>query len=334
MRLPVALIRLCALGLAPLAATPCWGQPAPAPSGAAPPAAPAAPAAPEGQQVQGDTGPSTGQDEGPGDLDTTVGYIDSAIPRSQFRIGYEDGQDSNRPTRAEFFYAKGPQPSGPGPMPEVSLNYQQIDTHLEYAVFPWLSAFLEAPTRFIRFGDSRPGGFGDLQLGFKYGLEKDETGLTTFQLRTYIPTGNVHEGLGTGHVSLEPALLINRRLLPWLTLEGELRLWAPVGGTDFAGDVIRYGIGVSLGRQSHTGWWLEPVTELVGWTVLRGKELEAFSDQSFIIKDAAGDTIINFKQGVRLGYQDRGDLYVGFGRALTGEFWYKDMLRVEMRFFF
>jgi hypothetical protein len=327
-RLPPALILLSALGLAPLAAMPCRGQPTPGGSGAD------APAAPANSQDQGDPELSTGQGEGPGDLDSTVGYIDSAIPRSQLRLGYEDGQDSNRPTRAELFYAKGPQPFGPGPAPEVNLNYQQITTHLEYAVQPWLSGFVELPTRFIRFGDSRPGGLSDLQFGLKYAFEMDSAGLATFQLRTYIPTGNVHEGLGTGHVSVEPALLINRRLYPWLTLEGEFRLWTPIGGTDFAGDVIRYGVGVSFGRQSQTGWWLMPVTEMVGWTVLDGKEFDVFPDQSVLIKNAAGDTIINLKQGIRLGYQDRADLYVGVGRALTGAFWYKDMLRAELRFFF
>ena len=57
------------------------------------------------------------------------------------------------------------------------------------------------------------------------------------------------------------------------------------------------------------------------------------------IKDADGDTIVNAKVGVRFGFgslQEQGllsrsDLYVGYGRALTGTVWYKDILRVEYR---
>src|SRR5262245_35738833 len=113
MRLPSAPILVCALGWAAVGASVGRAQ---APSGAS--GEPAAPATGANAPAAGDSTPPSGQSEGPGDLDSTVGYIDSAIPRSQFRVGYEDGQDSNRPTRAEFFYAKGPQPFGPGPPPE------------------------------------------------------------------------------------------------------------------------------------------------------------------------------------------------------------------------
>ena len=45
---------------------------------------------------------------------------------------------------------------------------------------------------------------------------------------------------------------------------------------------------------------------------------------------ASGDTIINAKLGVRAGGQ-RQDFYVGYGRALTGEQWYQDIVRFEYR---
>src|SRR5579884_1898662 len=35
-----------------------------------------------------------------------VGYIDSAIPRTQFRLRYDDERDMNRIYRAEFIYPK------------------------------------------------------------------------------------------------------------------------------------------------------------------------------------------------------------------------------------
>ena len=56
---------------------------------------------------------------GPTVLDSKVGYIDSAIPATQYRLRLDAAYGNNRPTRAEFFYARGA-PLGPGlPVPEV-----------------------------------------------------------------------------------------------------------------------------------------------------------------------------------------------------------------------
>ena len=148
------------------------------------------------------------------------------------------------------------------------------------------------------------------------------------------PTGDANEGLGTRHVSLEPALLLWSRLDERLILEGELRYWIPVGGTDFAGDVLRYGVGLSYGRRPDEGWWASPVVEVVGWTALSGKEVVAASPPARSVQDASGDTIVNLKVGLRFGLGDRADVYAGYGRALTGEAWYRDTWRVEFRYRF
>jgi hypothetical protein len=75
------------------------------------------------------------------------------------------------------------------------------------------------------------------------------------------------------------------------------------------------------------------VAEFLGWNVLDGQELV---HPPGVAVDAAGDTIINGKLGVRFGFGARNggprpDLYVGYGRALTGEVWYKDIIRLELR---
>lgn len=76
---------------------------------------------------------------------------------------------------------------------------------------------------------------------------------------------------------------------------------------------------------------MTPVTEVVGWTVLGGKE----SVTPFpTVENAAGDTIVNLKAGVRVGVGPRSDFYVGYGRALTGDVWYKSIVRVEFRLAF
>jgi hypothetical protein len=118
-----------------------------------------------------------------------------------------------------------------------------------------------------------------------------------------------------------------------LTFEGELRDWIPINGTDFAGNVIRYGVGLGYDIIHCDAVRITPVVEFVGWTVLSGKEAVVAGAQTTAV-DASGDTIVNIKLGTRVVFGEHNDIYVGYGRALTGAVWYKDMLRLEYRLFF
>jgi hypothetical protein len=265
--------------------------------------------------------------------ETNVGYIDSALPITQFRLRFDAAYDDNRPERVDFLYPS----MGLGPLREPRVNYQEASAYLEWAPFPRLSGFVEMPYRWIDpVANADQNGFSDINAGFKFAMLYDPDRVLTFQLRTYIPTGSAGSGLGTHHVTLEPALLLYQRLSDRLSLEAELRDWIPVAAADdFAGNVLRYGVGVSyLAFQSPT-FRVSPVTELVGWTILSGKD-ERDGEEGL---PARGETIINAKFGVRIGLGEltepgntsRADLYVGYGRALTGDVWYKNMLRVELR---
>jgi hypothetical protein len=173
-----------------------------------------------------------------------------------------------------------------------------------------------------------------MNAGFKYAFLFRDSGVATFQFRTYIPTGDASRGLGNHHVSLEPALLFYKPLTDRLGLEGELRYWVPIDGTDFAGDLFRYGIGVHYDVWKHCRLTLSPVTEFVGWTVLSGKESAVTPSGKVLVEDAAGDTIVNAKLGLRLRLENYGDFYAGYGRSLTGDRWYENIWRVEFRLFF
>src|SRR5262249_49342513 len=205
---------------------------------------------------------------------------------------YDAAYNSNRPNRAEFFYAKG-FPGGPGvPLPETSVDYQDLSAYLEVAACERFSAFVELPVRFLNPEINRDtAGLADMYAGFKYAFWQSDCRMATFQLRTYTPTGAASQGLGTRHVSLEPALLVFLPFGERLTFEGELRYWIPIGGTDFAGDVIRYGVGLSYAVFQNCNWRVAPVAEFVGWTALGGKE----TVPPGFVEDAAGDTIVNVK---------------------------------------
>jgi hypothetical protein len=281
----------------------------------------------QGISAQGTSGPTVSN--------SSVGYIDSAIIANQLRLRFDAAYDDIRPSRAEFFYAQG-RPLGPGvPLPERRVDFQDLSTYLELAGGQRWSGFVEAPVRFLNPEvNANTAGLADMNAGFKLALVQSCDTVATFQLRTYLPTGAASRGLGTHHVSLEPALLLNQRLAGSWLLEAELRYWAPIGGSDFAGDVIRYGLGLSYGDRRPDDFWFTPVVELVGWTVLSGKEQIVPPAAPFTVLDAAGDTIVNAKFGLRAGLGHRADFYAGYGRALTGSTWYKDILRLEFRLSF
>jgi hypothetical protein len=267
--------------------------------------------------------------------DSRDGYIDNAIPGNEVRLRFDASYGDNRPNRAEFFYAK-PAPGGPGlPRPELNVDFQDISAYLELAATGRLSGFVEVPWRFLNPEvNADHNGLGDMNVGFKYAFLRDPDLIATFQLRTYIPTGDAHLGLGNRHVSLEPALLVWKPVSERFGLEGELRYWTPVGGTGFAGDIVRYGVGAHYDLAHVGGVLLTPTLTFVGWTVLSGKE--AFPQPSGLVTvdDAAGETIVNVKVGMRASSNRFGDLFVGYGRALTGDRWYEDTVRVEWRLAF
>ena len=105
-------------------------------------------------------------------------------------------------------------------------------------------------------------------------------------------------------------------------------------GTDLAGNIIRYGVGLHCNALSTCCWQLSPVAEVVGWTVLDGGVSVRQPSGAAILEDAAGDTIVNAKLGMRFKYADGMDLYAGYGRPLTGDSWYEDILRFELRLFY
>lgn len=270
------------------------------------------------------------------------GYIDAAIPMSQFRLRFDAAYDNNRPDRAEFFYAKcgcfnalDPRVRAPGPRQlESRVDYQEIRAYAEAALSDRFSAFLEVPVRFIN-PEQNPNetGFGDINFGVKYALIADPNHWLTFQFRTYVPTGDAERGMGTENTELEPGILWQMNPSDKMQVFAEVRDWIPIDGTDFAGNVLRYGIGASYRVIDGPSLRVAPVAELVGWTVLGGKQLAAARVGPNAVAatyDAEGDTIVNAKIGARIGFGNS-DLYVGYGRALTGEVWYKDIIRVEYR---
>ncbi len=274
---------------------------------------------------------------------SSVGYIDSALVRNQIRFRFDASYDNPTPDRAEFFYPQcgcfGPQARGPGDtgVIETGVDYQEFSMYAETLLFSdMFSGFVELPFRLINPEvNDNTSGVSDLNFGVKAALLKSRSSALTFQLRTYVPTGDGSRGLGTEHVTLEPGLLFMKRYCNGATLEGEIRDFIPIDGTEgYAGNVLRYGLGISKTILDDGRFSITPVFETVAWSVLSGDVLTETGPES------AETTIVNSKIGARFNLSPRcqgqasRSLYVGYGKALTDDRWYDDTLRMEYRFAF
>src|SRR5262249_28042455 len=114
------------------------------------------------------TSTSSAEDEFSG-RDSTVGYIDSALPADWLRFRFDAAYDSNRPNRAEFFYAQTA-PRGPGlPLPERRIDFQELSVYAERKILPSVSLFGEVPVRFLNPEVNKDSwGLSDVNAGAKY----------------------------------------------------------------------------------------------------------------------------------------------------------------------
>ena len=277
--------------------------------------------------------------------DTTVGYIDSAVVQNQVRFRFDSSYDNPTPDRAEFLYPKcgcfraNGDPTAPGPpLLESGIDFQEFSLFAETLLgCDLVSGFIDVPFRLINpEQNANTGGISDINVGIKAMLLADDYNYLTFQFRTYIPTGDGFDGLGTEHVTLEPGLLFLKRCGGGTTLEGELRDFIPIDGTaGWAGNVLRYGLGISNKIIETECLSVTPVLETVAWSVLSG---DVLVDGVGI--ESAETTIVNMKVGTRFSIQPQcqcsgtKSLYVGYGKALTDSRWYDDTLRVECRLAF
>ncbi|MBI1830634.1 MAG: transporter [Planctomycetes bacterium] len=265
--------------------------------------------------------------------DTFVAFLDSAIPRNVVGLRFDADYGNRQPMRSTYLFPKGAVPGAVGfPLPETRVDTLELTSYAEYSLDSWFSVFIEAPYRWINPEiNGNQSGAGDMRYGLKICTWTDEAFLATILFRVYQPSART-ETLGTSHWSIEPGLLAAYRFSENVHLEGEFRYWIPLTRDDFAGNILRYGAGLSYGQRKPNGFWYMPVVEGIGWTVLSGKTIVASSSDAFVIQEARDQTIFNGYLGVRVGYGKNTDMYIGYGRAFTGHAWARDMVRVEFRF--
>jgi hypothetical protein len=273
-------------------------------------------------------------------------FVDSARPRTVQRFRNDHGWDLLFPDRNEFFWARQPVSgggSGPGTPKtfpsnktykgQPSVNYNEFTFYNEIAASTRSSLFVELAYRNVggRSGDYFAG-FSDMNIGTKGVIFDSELLLLTIQFRTYLPTGNASQGLGTGHISLEPSLLGSLKLSPNAYLQGQVSEWIPIGGDGtYAGSLIHY-----HGSYNQVLCRFAPDSPLIatfegyGYTFQGG----AYTNPSIAspyISNSTGTTYFNLGAGLRAVICNAVDFGGAISFPVTTSHFADPLLRLELR---
>ncbi len=261
-------------------------------------------------------------------------FVDAARPVSQQRLRWDAGLGMAYPDRAEYFWARadgnsiGPSPDAPW-LAVRSLNYHDLNMYTETSSGKF-SFFINQPYRSVYPTDTGHGaGFAPMDLGTKSLLFDCELLQIAFQFRTYLPIGNTTKGLGNGHTSLEPSLIIGLSWSPEMYLQGQIAEWIPLGGdTDYAGAILHYHLSINrvLFRLLPDVPMIATI-EMNSWSFQDG----AYTDPVFGQRQANGHTYMSLGPGIRMSVCDKVDFGVGSAFSLTSDNFADQLFRTEFR---
>lgn len=258
-------------------------------------------------------------------------FVDHARPTTMTRIRWDYGRRLTDPDRAEYFWA---QTGGTGPRNfEPRLDYNELNLYQEVGVDKF-SMFINLPYRSLN-GDANggSGGIGDLQIGTKSMLLDSELIQTTFQFVTTIPTAGPGGGIGTGHVALDPSLLLAVKLRENTYWQSQLGYWFGVGNSN--GSVLHYHNAINQVLWKPTNdTMLVGTFEGVGYSFMSGTVAAVGPGGAPI--QVRGNDVTYFTLGPGIRWCMCGKLDIGFGMqfAVTDRHFAEQLYRTEIRFRF
>ncbi len=260
-------------------------------------------------------------------------FLDGARPQGMTRLRWDNGRGMVFPDRNEYFWARS---GGGGKGPAITprrLNYNALSMYNEFGAERF-SGFVVTPYRtYDTVGQGGGSGMGDIQVGTKSLLLDTEIVQISLQFTTYIPAGPAMKGAGTGHVSLEPALLMSVKLHEDTYFQGQIGEWIPLGGDPAVGGGLldyRFALNHVICRP-----WEE--SQLIGSLEFTGI---AFQDGGFtdpatgLVRKSNGGSYFNLGPSVRWVLSRNCDFGFGVQFATTQEHFAQQLYRTEMRFRF
>jgi hypothetical protein len=261
-------------------------------------------------------------------------FQDPTRPFSHTRFRWDAGRNGTTPDRGEFFWPRrGGGGGGKGPpLVETAVHYDELKLYTETAVGGF-SVFVETTYRSLDpVNNNHAAGFGDMNLGTKSLLMDSELLQLSFQFKTYLLTGNFTKGLGTGHVSLEPAFLATVKVLPETWFQTMLAEWIPIAGDNaFAGAVFHYHFSLNheLARPL-------PDTVLLGAFEFVGYAFQdgLFTNAAGVPTRASGYHYLSVGPTTRLSICDKADIGFGVQFSVNNNHFADQLYRLEFRFKF
>ncbi|TWU23439.1 hypothetical protein Pla52o_29750 [Novipirellula galeiformis] len=255
--------------------------------------------------------------------------LDKTQPLHQYRIRTDFNYGNDFPDRSEYLWASPLK--GPG--------YQgAIDTQEFAFMFEVGGDSASVQTEFsVRAFDAEFGGghtgVGDIRITQKLKLFDGKRWQITQLMRVHTPTGNSAIGAGTGHVSMEPGVLMRWQQSCWTYWHGELEYRIPLGGDPlYSGDVLTYGFGVSSVWYETLSSAVIPTLELTSLNFLTGQKTGMLTSLP-----VDGESAMALHPGVRFAW-DRGgdfgitDLGISSGIPISDLHYFDSFLRFELRF--
>jgi hypothetical protein len=254
-------------------------------------------------------------------------FVDHARPTTMTRIRWDSGRRLTDPDRAERFWATI---GGTGPTnPETRVDYNELRFYQEFGSDRF-SFFIDLPYRSLdsqRNGGA--GGIGDLQIGTKSLLLDSELVQFSFQFVTTIPTAGTRSGIGVGHVSLDPSLLVAIKLHENTYSQHQLGYWFGVGNSNGSILHTENSINHVLFRPMVDTDFIASL-EATSYTFTSGR----FTDAAGVVRRANDTTYFSMGPGFRLAVCNKIDFGFGMQFALTSRHFAEQLYRTEFRWRF
>ena len=260
--------------------------------------------------------------------------VTTSQPFNHYQFGMDLNYNFDRPNRAEYLWAAPP--AGPL-MGETHVDYQDFTFRIETGN----SRFSTSTTLPFRAMDPEIAGnhfgFSNMIITTKTVLLDGRKWQITQLLNTYLNTGSAGKGLGNGHTTLEPGVLVRYEVDPYNYLHGEMKYWFPIGGNKlFEGQVFSSGLAWSHLAVDTDDLALIYTLEGTHSVIETGR----FSPPGVgVPRRIDGHNIFTGHIGARLIWDTGGDLGVveyglNYGVPLGGHQWSEHRILFNVRFSF
>ncbi len=254
--------------------------------------------------------------------------LDTAISSPYVGLRVRADYGLSAPDRLEYVWAK----AGRGPGPETRLDL--IDTvyrselgNAQAALITELSMRSLNPEQ-----NGNTVGFGDMVVGGKALVYDGKcTKLSTLFL-TYLKTGSPSRGLGTGHVALEPGVLLRHKMSDATYFHSELKYRLPIAASDgFGGDLLTSGYALSTVWKDTDQYAVMPTLEVTTTSFLFG----ARTLEDGTVQRVNGTTAVDIYPGMRCVFSNSnaGTWEAGFSAGVTcfDRDWFDSRFVIDLR---